>query len=59
MTANGMHKESDPVKAKQRLVKDGVDFTNRDGETEIPQKHCLTYYVVTLVFEVQGSSHLT
>ena len=46
---------NDPTKAKERLVKDGVDFTIPDGEPEIvgSAQDCLTYYTVTLVFEAQ------
>lgn len=46
---------TDPVKAKERLTADGVDFTILDGEPEIvgSAEDCLTYYVVTLVFEAQ------
>lgn len=46
---------NDPVKAKERLVKDGVDFAIPDGEPEIvgSAEDCLTYYIVTLVFKAQ------
>lgn len=53
MIASGTHVPNDPVEAKERLVKDGVDFTVPDGEPEITGKDCLTYYVVTLTYEAQ------
>ena len=49
----GRHVPNDPIKAKERLVKDGVDFTIPDGEPEVvgSADECLTYYVVTLSYE--------
>ena len=51
--ATGIHLPSDPKEAKQRLVKDSVDFTVWDGEPEILDEDCLTYYVVSLTYEAQ------
>lgn len=34
-------------------MKDGVDFTIWDGEPEILEDECLTYYVVSLTYEAQ------
>lgn len=52
-TASGLRVSSDPKQAKERLVKDGVDFTVWDGEPEISGYDCLTYYVVALTYEAQ------
>lgn len=52
-TASGLRAPSDPKEAKERLVKDGVDFTVWDGEPEILGDNCLTYYVVSLTYEAQ------
>lgn len=52
-TASGLRAPSDPKEAKERLVKDGVDFTIWDGEPEISGDDCLTYYVVALTYEAQ------
>ena len=51
---------NDPVKAKERLVKDGVDFRIPDGEAEITgsAEECLTYYVVTLFYEARSKASL-
>ena len=48
---------SNPKEAKERLMKDGVDFTVWDGEPEILEDSCLTYYVVTLTYEAQRGQH--
>ena len=50
--AIGEHVENDSIKAKERLVKSGVDFNVPDGEPEIMSADRLTYYVVTLVYEL-------
>ena len=52
-TASGLRVPSDPKEAKERLMKDGVDFTIWDGEPEILGDDCLTYYVVALTYEAQ------
>ena len=44
---------NDPQEAKDRLVKDGVDFIVWDGEPDILNKHCLTFYVVSLTYEAR------
>lgn len=51
---------TDPVKAKQRLVDAGVDFTIPDGEPEImgTAETCIVYYIVTLTWcsrQIDGS----
>ena len=58
-TASGIHVPSDPKEAKERLVKDGVDFTVWDGEPEISGDDCLTYYVVSLTYEAQRGPTFT
>ena len=50
---SGYHVPSDPARAKQRLIEAGTDFTVPDGEPALESDDCLTYYVVTLVFEVR------
>lgn len=55
----GIHLSSDPKEAKERLVKDGVDFTIWDGEPEITEDDCLTYYVVSLTYEAQRAATST
>ena len=59
-SAGGVHVPNDPVKAKERLVKDGVDFRIPDGEAEITgsAEECLTYYVVTLFYEARSKASL-
>ena len=49
------HVLNDPIKVKERLEKDGVDFTITDGEPEIggDASQCWVYYIVTLTFESQ------
>ncbi len=49
---DGNHVYSDPIKAKERLVKEGVDFTMEDGEEAILSEDRLTYYVLMLVYEL-------
>ena len=44
---------SDSKKAKERLVKDGIEFINWDGEPDISDENCLTYYVVSLTYGAQ------
>ena len=58
-TAKGIHVPSDPKEAKERLKKDGVDFTVWDGEPEISEDDCLTYYVVSLTYEAQRGASST
>lgn len=58
-TAKGIHVPSDPKEAKERLVKDGVDFSVWDGEPEILEDDCLTYYVVSLTYEAQREQDST
>ena len=50
-TATGTYLLNDPIKAKERLVEDGVDFAAPDGEPKITGDDCLTYHVVTLTYE--------
>lgn len=49
----GVHVPSDPKEARERLVKDGVDFRVWDGEPEVSEDDCLTYYVVLLIYEAK------
>ena len=56
---NGTHAPSDPKEARERLVKAGVDFRVWDGEPEILEDDCLTYYVVSLLYEAQRGQHST
>ena len=44
---------NDPQEAKNRLVKDGVDFIVWDGEPEFLDEDCLMFYVVSLTYEAQ------
>ncbi|MCJ1452107.1 hypothetical protein MMC28_002448 [Mycoblastus sanguinarius] len=53
---SGRHVPNDPVKAKVRLERDGVDFRVEDGEPEILGDDCSTYYVVTLTYEANRDS---
>ena len=48
---SGTHVPNDPIKARQRLVCDSVDFEDPVEEPGITELDCLTYYVVTLVYE--------
>ena len=50
LIATGLHAPSDPKEAKERLVKDGVDFRVWDSEPELSNDDCLTYYVVSLTY---------
>lgn len=45
--------EVDPEKAKQEMLKDGVDFIIPDGHPEIKgtARTVIVYYVATLVFK--------
>ena len=58
--ADGRHVPNDPVQAKERLVKDGVDFRIPDGEAEVvgSAEECLVYYVVTLFFQRRSKDYL-
>ena len=47
---------SDPEKAKERLVKDGIEFITWDGEPDASDEDYLTYYVVSLTYEAQRVS---
>lgn len=53
VTALDWEPSSDPKKAKERLVKDGIDFIAWDGEPDISDEDCLTYYVVSVTYEAQ------
>ena len=54
ITGNEQEPPSDPIKAKERLIKDGIDFIAWDGEPEIlDEDHCMTYYVISLCYEAQ------
>ena len=44
---------NDPIEAKANLIKDGIDFIAWDGEPEVLDENCLTYYVVSLIYEAQ------
>ena len=49
------HGDRDPVAARKRLEKHGVDFEVEDGEAELEREEdMLVYYVVTLVFEARN-----
>ena len=44
---------TDSEKAKERLVKDGIEFITWDGEPDMSDEDCLIYYVVSLTYGAQ------